>query len=42
MSLTDIVMPLWILTARCKGDLDSMLIEDVSLFSYDFDLFGYR
>ena len=37
MSLTDILMILLILTTRCRGDLDSMLIEDVTLLSYDFD-----
>ena len=29
VSLTDIVMTLSMLTTRCRGDLDSMLIEDV-------------
>ena len=37
MSLTDILMTLLILTTRCRGDLDSTLIEDVALLSYDFD-----
>jgi len=31
VSLTDIVMTLLILTTRYRGDLDSMLIEDVTL-----------
>ena len=33
----DILMILLILTIRYRGDLDSMLIEDVTLLSYDFD-----
>ena len=37
VSLTDIVMTLLILTTRYGGDLDSMLIEDVTLLSYDLD-----
>ena len=28
-------MTLSILTTRCKGELDSVLIEDVTLLSYD-------
>ena len=31
MSLTDVLTTLSILTTRCRGDLDSMLIEDVTL-----------
>jgi len=37
VSLTDIVMTLLILTTRYRGDLDSMLIEEITLLSYDFD-----
>jgi len=37
VSLIDILMILLILTTRCRGDLDSLLIEDVTLLSYDFD-----
>jgi len=37
MSLTDVLMILLILTTKCKGDLDSMLIENVTLLSYEFD-----
>ena len=37
VSLTDIVMTLLILTTRYRSNLDSMLIEDVTLFSYGFD-----
>jgi len=37
MSLTDVLMILLILTIRCRGDLDSMLIENVTLFTYDLD-----
>ena len=36
--MTDIVMTLLILTTRYRGDLDSMLIEDVTLLSYNFGL----
>ena len=35
--LTDIVMTLLILTTRYRGDLDSMLIEDITFLSYDLD-----
>ena len=37
VSLIDILMILLILTIKYRGDLDSMLIEDVTLRSYDFD-----
>jgi len=37
LSLTDVLMTLLILTTRCRGDLDSVLIEDVTLLSYDLD-----
>ena len=37
VSLTDIVMTLLILTTRYRGDLDSMVIEDITLLSYDLD-----
>jgi len=37
MSLTDVLMTLSILTTRCRGELDYMLIENVTLLSYDFD-----
>jgi len=37
MSLTDGLMTLLILTTRCRGDLDFILIEDVTLLSSDFD-----
>jgi len=37
MSLTDVLMILSILTTKRKGDLDSMLIEEVKLLSYDFE-----
>jgi len=37
MSLTDGLVTLSILTTRGRGELDSMLIEDVTLLSYDFD-----
>ena len=37
VSLIDILMILLILTIRYRGDLDPMLIEDVTLRSYDFD-----
>ena len=30
-NLTDVLMTLSILTTRCRGDLDPMLIEDVTL-----------
>jgi len=37
MSLTDVLMILLILTTKCKGCLDFMLIENVTLLSYEFD-----
>jgi len=37
MSLTDVLMILFILTIGCRDDLDFILIEDVTLFSYDLD-----
>jgi len=37
MSLTDVLMTLSILTTRCRGEQDSMLIEDVTILSYDLD-----
>jgi len=37
VSLTDIVMTLLILTTRYRCDLDSTLIEDITLLSYDLD-----
>ena len=42
MSLTDVLMTLSTLTLRCRCELDSMLIEDVTLLSYDLNWFGYR
>ena len=42
MSLTDVLMTLLILTTRCRGDQDSVLIEDITLLSYDLDWIGYR
>ena len=42
MSFTDVLMTLLILTTRCRGDIDSVLIEDVTLLSYDLDWIGYR
>ena len=39
MNLTDVLMTLLILTTRYRGDLDSMLIEDITFLSYDL---GYR
>ena len=42
MSLTDVLMTLLKLTTRCRGDLDSILIEDVTLLRYDFDWIGYQ
>ena len=41
MSLTDVLMILLILTIRCRGDLDSMLIENITLLNYDLDWFVY-
>ena len=35
--LADILMTLLILTTKCRSDLDSMLIEDITLLSYDLD-----
>jgi len=32
-----VLMTLLILTTRCRDDLDFILIEDVTLFSYDLD-----
>ena len=37
MNLTDVLMTLLILTTRYRGDLDSMMIEDITLLSYDLD-----
>ena len=37
VSLIYILIILLLLTTRCRGDLDSILIEDVTLLSYDFD-----
>ena len=37
VSLIDLLMILLILIIRYRGDLDSTLIEDVTLLSYDFD-----
>ena len=37
MNLTEVLMTLLILTTRCRGNLDSILIEDVTLLSYDLD-----
>ena len=42
MSLTNVLMTLLILTTRYRGNLDYVLIENVTLFSYDLDWFGYR
>jgi len=39
MSLTGVLMTSLILTNRCRDDLDSISIEDVTLFSYDLDLY---
>jgi len=37
MSLTEVLMTLLILTIRCGDDLDFILIENVTLFSYDLN-----
>ena len=37
VSLIDLVTTLFILTTRYGGNLDSMLIEDIALLSYDLD-----
>jgi len=37
MSLTDVLLTLLILITRCKDDLNFILIENVTLFSYDFN-----
>ena len=42
MSLTDVLMTLSILTTRYRGKQDSMLMEDVTILSYDLDWFGCR
>jgi len=42
MSLTGVLMTLLILTTRCRGNLDFILIEDVTFLSYDLDWIGYR
>ena len=42
MSLTDVLMILSVLTTRYRGDLDSMLIENVTLLKYDLNCCGYR
>jgi len=42
MSLTDVLITLLILITRCRGDLNFVLIEDVTLLNYDLDWIGYR
>ena len=42
MSLTDVLMTLLILITRWRGDLDSVLIEDVTFLNYDLDWIGYQ
>ena len=37
MSLTDVLIILLMLDARCKDDLDFILIEDITLFSCDLN-----
>jgi len=37
MSLTDVLITLLILTTRCKNDQDFILIEDITLFTYDLN-----
>ena len=37
MNLTDVLMTLLILTTRYRGDLDSILIEDITFLSYDLE-----